>query len=260
MPRKKKVPPFVPLPWLSDQEGTSASSPNTHHDVHSPHHQQVQVPHLHNVRENHQPVGVHPGLNEYPQAELHRHEGDLNPASEPAQTDQPCFLPTQLRLPIDAARFSHLPPSSQDPSTSTSTPIPQSSPVSDPSSDPSYSEEEEEEDGFSNLVEELVKEWLLIELTHNVSKHATDSFWKLALKYFPQLNEYIAQGNKILQFQQLRKKLYSSYAPDVSMCVAFQNRETDTVHELEDIVSIPKTRFPPNQYKKLYETAKVKVN
>ena len=253
MPRKKKVPPFVPLPWISDQEGASDSSPNTHHDGHSPHHLQV-----HHVHDNHQPVGVHPGLHDYPQDKLQHHEWDLHPASEVQQQPaQPCFLATELRLPIDAARVSHLPPSSQNPSTPTSTPIPQSSPNSDPSSDPSYSEEDEQ--GISNLVEELVKEWLLIELTHNVSKHATDSFWKIALKYFPKLNEYISQGNKILQFQQLRKKLYSSYAPDVTMCVTFQNRETNTLHELQEVVSIPKTRFPPNQFKKLYETAKVKV-
>ena len=266
MPRKRHIPPFVPLPWISDPEETSVPAVTSVHiqelrDCHEeeePHNEVDNDPQLHG---NPQPVGVHPGLHVHPPSLHHeqQHTDHHIPLHE-HHHGQDIFLPPQLRLPIDAARASHLPSCSQDPSSSS--PIPPSSLPSfdsEPSSDPSYSEDYEEGHDFSRIVEEFVKEWLLVELTHNVSKTATDTFWRLALKYIPQLQDYITQGNKILQFQQLRKKLYSTYAPDVSMCVTFQNHTTHATHELQNIISIPKTRFPQNEFKRLLETAKVKV-
>ena len=236
MPRPKKLPPFVPIPWISDTD--TSSRPQSAEECSA-----VEDP-LHEH-------GVHPGL--------HILDEHL------MQPPQSVALPP-LRLPIDAERPSQrFPGQSQasNSSNSSSTHLPTSTFTShtvnesDPSSSPSSSENSDNE--FSKLLDDLVKQWLLVELTNNVSKHATDAFWRLALKFFPLLTTLPANGKKILQFQQLRKKLYSEYVPDISMCVTFEERETNQLHHLMDITSIPKNRFPPHQYKKLYETAKVKV-
>ena len=42
---------------------------------------------------------------------------------------------------------------------------------------------------YSTLLENLSKQWLMVEASHRVSQECTDSFWKLALKSFHELIE-----------------------------------------------------------------------
>ena len=269
MPRQKKIPPFVPLPWISDPDtssipGSSASEGGSY-NTSSSIVQHQEVPYL-------QP-GVHPGL-QLPQLPEHvqhlphqpSERGEQHNAAQSQVTHLQPGLHLPLRLPIDADRgMQHYAGQSQGTATNSySTTLPNSSqqPPSVPSSDPSFSAEssfsEDSEEEFSNILDDLVKQWLLVELTHNVSKHATETFWKLAVQFFPLLSSF--NGKKLLQFQQLRKRLYSEYVPDIGMCVTFEDRSTHELHHLQDITCIPKNRFPPHQFKKLYETAKVQAS
>ena len=243
MPRPKKLPPFVPLPWISDLD--TSSTPGSTVEEFSDSNSTSNVlpgvhPGLHLPQEE---PGVHPDIGHFPQDVAHLPQ------------------PPVLRVPIDAERgCQHFAGQSQGTTLSHSPTLPSSSFPSlfpsEPTSDQSFTEDSVDE--FTTVLEDLVKQWLLIELTHSVSKHATESFWKLALEFFPLLTSF--NGKKILQFQQLRKKLYTEYVPDISMCVTFQDRSTDELHILQDITSIPKNRFPPQQSKKLYETAKVQAS
>ena len=53
---------------------------------------------------------------------------------------------------------------------------------------------EEEQDDFWDILHELCKLWLLIEINHKVSKTASNEFWKLANKYFHRM--YVAKENQ----------------------------------------------------------------
>ena len=44
------------------------------------------------------------------------------------------------------------------------------------------------ESEYASLVETLSKEWLLIEMSHQVSKTASNAFWKLATELIPKLH------------------------------------------------------------------------
>ena len=52
--------------------------------------------------------------------------------------------------------------------------------------------------------------------------------------------------------------MYEDYTPDVHLEIAYQNKATEEIITINDTVT-PKSRFPPNEYTKLYETASVKV-
>ena len=64
---------------------------------------------------------------------------------------------------------------------------------------------------------------------------------------------------KVPQFNHIRRLLYKDNTPEVKLEIAFKNKETEEVSVVKDVVT-PKSRFPPNQFEKLYETAAVKVN
>lgn len=62
------------------------------------------------------------------------------------------------------------------------------------------------------------------------------------------------------QFVHLRRKIVNKYVPPIKFEVGFVNRTTEEVTILKDLESIPTGRFPPNEYRKQYEIASVKVN
>lgn len=107
-------------------------------------------------------------------------------------------------------------------------------------------------------LEELSKEWLLVEIKHKVSKIASNKFWSLALKHFNSILQN--RSNKIPQFQQQRRKLFKTYVPPISLNAAYSNNENDEITEVTDVSTLPISRFPRDTYTKLYESATVKVS
>ena len=115
--------------------------------------------------------------------------------------------------------------------------------------------------GFDAILEQLGKEWILIEMTHSVSKKASEMFWKLGRSYFPDLIRLkeASKTSKIPSFTHLRRRLVKSYCPDVSIDVAYRNSETGEVCIKDDLRKLPVTKYRKPAYEPLYEIASVKV-
>lgn len=64
---------------------------------------------------------------------------------------------------------------------------------------------------------------------------------------------------KIPQFHQIRKTLTKKNTPEINLKIAYKCKETNEVTVVEDTVT-PKSRFPSQEYDKMYEIATVKVN
>lgn len=123
--------------------------------------------------------------------------------------------------------------------------------------------EEERGESFKTVHEHLVRDWLLTEIEHHVSKAASSSFWKVADKYFHSLygaKEREGISRKVPQFMQERKKIHDKNVPKISMEVAYQHKHTGEISVVENVQSIPASRYPPNLYTKIYEVASVEVN
>ena len=81
-------------------------------------------------------------------------------------------------------------------------------------------EEQEENNTYEAKLAKLSELWIQLEITHRVSQTASDAFWKLGLKCFPDLlNAKKVQDvkRKVPQFQQQRIKLYDGNVPKVRM-------------------------------------------
>ena len=77
---------------------------------------------------------------------------------------------------------------------------------------------EEPENEYEKQLHSLSKAWLNVELSHNISKIASNTLWDLALSFVQPLMDAKEQEGvtkKIPKFQQLRKKLYQKYAPKI---------------------------------------------
>ena len=70
---------------------------------------------------------------------------------------------------------------------------------------PITSEDNISDTSTTDSIEELAKRWLMVELTHQVSKTATNEFWRLAMEIIPRLNNV-----RKTTFGHLRKKMYLS--------------------------------------------------
>lgn len=110
---------------------------------------------------------------------------------------------------------------------------------------------------YEDILEELCKEWLLVEIKHKVSKAASNEFWRLAIDKLKTVIQ--TSDKKIAQFQQQRRKLQKKYVPDISLNVAYACNETDEIHEITNTNSIPVKQYPRDCYTKQYETASIKV-
>ena len=131
---------------------------------------------------------------------------------------------------------------------------------SDP--DPYHDPPTIDEDYF-DILDELSRRWLSIQLTHDVSLKAADEFWRLAVEWMPAL--YSAKDRchirkKVPQFQNQRKKLQADLCPRVGLNFAFQNTVTNEVHMVNNVDKTPLKMYERNPlYTKLYEVAYVKV-
>ena len=117
------------------------------------------------------------------------------------------------------------------------------------------------EGGYHTILQELLEEFLLIEITHNTSKTATNAFWRASEKGFYKLQQAKnLQGitKSTPQFVHLRRKMYKDL-PKVNMEIAYENKETKEITTVNTEIT-PKSQFPPDQYVKLYELASVDVS
>ena len=107
-----------------------------------------------------------------------------------------------------------------------------------------------------NSVEEpfqiLAKKWLLIEMSHCVSKRASDKFWKAATTFFN-------PGTKIPSFTHLRRQLLKKNCPNVSIDLAYKNAESGIISRESDVNVISNSQFRKPEFEPQYEIATVKV-
>ena len=128
--------------------------------------------------------------------------------------------------------------------------------------EPEDEEVDEAHKDYHSILEELSRQWQLIELDHNVSKTACNQFWNIAFKFIPELMEEKDRQNisrKIPQFEQIRRKFKKNNCPEVDMEMAYKKKDTNEV-TIVNCTSTPTKQFPGNLYEKLYEVATVKVS
>lgn len=137
----------------------------------------------------------------------------------------------------------------------------------DDGEDDGLSEESEDEefiemDDYKTILDFLSKEWIKIELTHQVSKVASNAFWSMAKNWFPRLFHAKEMQNihrKTPNFAHIRRKMYKENVPPIHLEFCFKHKESGVLTIVKDSSITPKTRFPPNEYQKLWEVAYVKV-
>ena len=108
----------------------------------------------------------------------------------------------------------------------------------------------------------LCDEWFLLEQNHKMSKVASNQMWELAKEGFKKVFDTRQRNfidKKIPQFRTVRENLYKQRSPEILLDVAYECKETGDVVILRDLESTPMKRFPPNEFIKLYEIARVKV-
>ena len=115
---------------------------------------------------------------------------------------------------------------------------------------------------YKSIFTQFTKDWMLLEVNHRVSNRGSNEFWSLAAKTFPRLlhaKELEGRTRKIPGFRSIRKHLHKKHIPEILMDVGYEVKATGDLIILNDLHTIPVKKFPPSKYKKLYETAKVKV-
>ena len=120
-------------------------------------------------------------------------------------------------------------------------------------------EEEVGELTYGDLLNQLSEKWLLVQLTHDVSATATNSFWDAAMKLLPDLlqqKETTDARKKIPGFIHLRNKQFKEKCPEVHVKHVYLNKGTQEI-----VISNNNAdqNYPKSHYKKLYEEAHVKV-
>ena len=78
---------------------------------------------------------------------------------------------------------------------------------------------------FDDILEALSKEWLLTEISHSVSKKASDLFWNIAKRQFHKLVQHQPKDRKIPSFTHIRRRITAKYCPEVMIDVAYKNSE-----------------------------------
>ena len=121
----------------------------------------------------------------------------------------------------------------------------------------------QEEKDYYKLLKDVSKDWLLIEINHDVSKTATDAFWQLATKKLPELFEVKKLRNvqrKTPQFQQIRNTLQNKNTPEIKMQFGYIHKSTGEMSIEDDLHKAPISKYPASQYQKAYEIATVDVS
>lgn len=114
---------------------------------------------------------------------------------------------------------------------------------------------------YSNLLQKFSEKWLLVQLTHQVSGAAANSFWKLSMETLPKLLE--ARSNEevtkhVPGFIHQRRTLYKERCPDIYMTSTYLNTTTGHI-EVVKSTTTPMGKYRNSNYTKLYEEAHIKV-
>lgn len=102
-----------------------------------------------------------------------------------------------------------------------------------------------------------------MELKHNVSLTASNQYWQVATSLIPSLTEArLREGitKKIPQFRSIRERMYKTRIPKIMLEFAYEVKETGDIIIMSELEATPASKFPPSEYRKLYETAKIKVS
>ena len=131
--------------------------------------------------------------------------------------------------------------------------------------DPHDLEEDEEDfeqvDDYYTILEYLAQQWILTEIDHQVSKVAANAFWLLAKTWFKKLfhaKEMQKIKRKTPCFEHLRRRIHTANVPPIQMDIAYEHKATGEVSIVNEFIT-PKSRFPPNEFEKIWEVAHVKV-
>lgn len=114
---------------------------------------------------------------------------------------------------------------------------------------------------YHEILNNLTKDWILLENRHRVSKSASEDFWRLASSAFPKLHKARIDEvvyKRVPQFQNQRKKMYDTKVPNINLKIGYKNLETDEISVVESSAT-PLSKYPPRKYQKLFEVATVKV-
>ena len=128
-----------------------------------------------------------------------------------------------------------------------------------PESESDASEEPAPFQDFPDLVEDLAKEWLLLEMSHNVSKKASDLFWELSKRMLARLMES-GCPTKMPSFTHIRRQLVNKYCPDIKIDMGFKKKDTGEIVAESDMRKVPITQYRKPAYDPLYEIASVNVS
>ena len=124
-------------------------------------------------------------------------------------------------------------------------------------------DELDEHEDYRTILSSLLQDWILCEISHTISKKASNSLWKIAQAHFYKLySAKAAQGvkRKIPKLPQLRKKMYDDYTPEVKMEIGYISKATGEVEVVKDVQSTPVSRYPPSTHRRIYEIAYVDVS
>lgn len=114
------------------------------------------------------------------------------------------------------------------------------------------------EDTDRNSLEAFSKKWLSVQMTHEVSAAAANSFWKEAFQFIPNFipnNE----SSHIPGFIHMRRKLYKGNCPQVHMKFVFLDRDSGEIKVVHTETN-PGRQYNRAGYIKLYEEAHIKVS
>ena len=110
---------------------------------------------------------------------------------------------------------------------------------------------------YDSIFEDLKSKWLLTEINHSVSKCASESFWKIAVHYFPKLSSAIGR-KKTTQFKTIRRQLHNDLLPNIDLEIVYKNKVSGQLHTVRNSVT-PVKNYPSDKFEKLYEIGTIKV-
>lgn len=128
--------------------------------------------------------------------------------------------------------------------------------------DPSGDDDDDgdyQDENYNELLEALVKKWLGVQLTHEVSASATEAFWKTTMDVIPTLIDHRNRFNiqkPVPGYKHLRRQLYKDFCPDISMKYVFMKKSDDSIEVVECTKAPTRSK---SEYIKLYEEAHIKV-
>ena len=120
---------------------------------------------------------------------------------------------------------------------------------------------EEENEDYYDLLATLSKKWLNVQLTHQVSAAATNSFWAIANTFLPVISAAKDKCNvnkNVPGFVHIRRTMKKQMCPEVQMKFVYLNKNTRAIEVVHSKTS-PDHKYNQSCYEKLYEEAHISV-